>query len=185
MKERTVCFSGHRPEKLPGQGKHDNQLTKDIKSLIYYHIYESINEGYTDFMSGLARGIDLWAAMCVIEFKKSNPDIRLIAVKPFRDHMNSFKGHELEQLENVLENADETVCTSEYYSKNVYSVRNRYMVEHSDKLIAFVSNYRSGTGQTIRFAKNLGIKTIVVDLKKLHEKYNEALEKDIEFRYNI
>lgn len=184
MKEKTVCFSGHRPEKLPGNGE-NNQLTKDIQSLIYYNISESINQGYTYFMSGLARGIDIWAALYVLEFKKNNPDIKLIAVKPFSKHIKSFKGQELSDLETILDKADSIICTSENYSKNVYHKRNKYMVEHSDKLIAFVDNYKSGTGQTINIARRLGIKINIVDLKEFKEKYCEALEKDCSFRYNI
>lgn len=181
MKEKTVCFSGHRPEKLPKE----KQLISDIKSLIYFSIYESINEGYTDFMSGLARGIDLWAALSVLELKQKNPHIRLIAVKPFQEHTNGFKGSELDDINKVIENADDIICTSPHYSKDAYAVRNKYMVEHSAKLIAFVNNYRSGTGQTIRFAKNLGLKINIIDLKELHEKYHETLEKQQSFLYNI
>ncbi len=184
MKEKTVCFSGHRPEKLPGMGKESFQLTKDIKSLIYYHIYESINEGYTCFMTGLARGIDIWAGVIIAEFKQNNPGIKLIAVKPFENHSYSFKENELYDLDFILENADEIICTSKEYSKDVYSIRNRYMVEHSSKLIAFVNNYRSGTGQTIRYARNSGLKVNIIDLKELYEKYLQALEKNCDFSYN-
>lgn len=173
MNEKTICFSGHRPEKLP----ESPQLVNDIKSLLYFSIYESINQGYTRFLTGLARGIDLWAGVYVAEFKEKNPDIQLIAVSPFRKHIDGFKGEEREDLQTILRCADEIIFTSENYSRNVYEIRNRYMVEHSDKLIAFVSNYRSGTGQTIRIAKEAGIEIKTVNLKEFKEKYDEALEK--------
>lgn len=136
-------------------------------------------------MSGLARGIDLWAALAVLELKQKKPDIKLIAVKPFQEHDKGFNESELSDLRKVISQADKVICTSPHYSKNVYAVRNKYMVEHSDKLIAFVNNYRSGTGQTIRFAQSLGLKINIIDLKELRENYQETLEKHQSFLYNI
>lgn len=173
MKEKTVCFSGHRPEKMPRQAK----FVSYVKKTIALSIELSINEGYTCFMSGLARGIDTWAAMEVIKFKKKNPDIRLIAVKPFPNHFVNFSDNERSDIETILAYADRIVCTSPAYSEKAYAIRNRYMVEHSSKLIAFVNNYRSGTGQTIRFAKNLGLDITIVNLKDLKENYQQTLEK--------
>ena len=66
MREKTVCFSGHRPEKLPAQDGDESQLLMMIKSLLYYQIRRSAEEGYTRFITGLARGVDLWAAGYVL-----------------------------------------------------------------------------------------------------------------------
>ena len=41
------------------------------------------------------------------------------------------------------------------------------MVENSEKLIAFVNNYRSGTGQTINYARRTGIMTDITDLSDI------------------
>ena len=61
-KEKSVCFTGHRPEKLPGYGEMNNSLLNMIKSMLYYRIYLAAQSGYEYFISGLARGVDLWAA---------------------------------------------------------------------------------------------------------------------------
>ncbi len=37
-------------------------------------------EGYTDFLSGMQRGVDIWAAEAVLELKKSGKPVKLIAV---------------------------------------------------------------------------------------------------------
>ena len=72
MINKTVCFSGHRPEKLPGKGIDSREETIFIKKLLKTKIERYISEGYTRFLSGTARGIDLWAAQIVLEIKKSN-----------------------------------------------------------------------------------------------------------------
>ncbi len=69
LREKTVCFTGHRPEKLPGYGETENASLNVIRSMLYYQIYQSAEEGYKYFISGLARGVDLWAAEYVLEVK--------------------------------------------------------------------------------------------------------------------
>ena len=44
--------------------------------------------------------------------------------------------------------------------------RNYFMVDNSSKLIAVVDDYRSGTGQTIRYAENKGIDVSIIDINK-------------------
>lgn len=167
MINKTVCFSGHRPEKLPGKGKDDRQETVFIKNLLKSRIENSINEGYTRFLSGVARGIDLWAAMIVLELREKNSDIELICVKPVENQGHNFPEEDRLLYEKIISQADSVVCTSEEYSRNCYTVRNHYMVDHSEKLIAFVNNYRSGTGQTINYARKLGRKTDITDLSSI------------------
>lgn len=167
MRENTVCFSGHRPEKLPGIADHNEQLLRMIKSMLYYQIHAAIDEGYTDFISGLARGVDLWAAAYVLEQKLAHPALRLTCVKPTRQHGSGFQGDDRYLLGSVLDRADAIVCTSEEYTKDCYKRRNCYMVDHAARLIAVVDDYRSGTGQTIAYAKKSGLELCIIDVKAL------------------
>jgi len=166
MKNITVCFSGHRPEKLPGVGKCDNFKTKYIKKLLNEKIVESIEDGYTIFMSGMARGIDLWAANIIISLK-SKYEIKLICVKPTENHGYNFPSEDKYDLNYILEHADEIVCTSDNYSKGCYNIRNKFMIDNSSRLIAFVNNFRSGTGQTINYAKKSNKDIVLIDLKEI------------------
>lgn len=165
--EKTVCFSGHRPEKLPGGGKEGSAETAFIKNLLRCRIEESIGEGYTVFYSGVARGIDLWAAQIVTELRETNPEIRLVCVKPVENQGHNFPEDDRRLYNSLIEKADSVVCTSAEYSRSCYAVRNRYMVDNAAKLIAFVNNYRSGTGQTINYARKLGRITDITDLSSI------------------
>ena len=57
---------------------------------------------------------------------------------------------------NILENADDVIITSENYSKSSFMIRNKYMVNNSNKLIACFGNFSGGTLNTINYAKSLG-----------------------------
>lgn len=161
--ELTVCFSGHRPEKLPDHP----QLLAVTKSMLYFQIEQAVREGYTRFISGLARGVDLWAAMYVLELKRQYPQLKLICVKPMESHGAQFNGEDRYMLDSVLARADECICTDDGTGEGCYKKRNRYMIAHSDKLIAVVNHYRSGTGQTIAYAKKQGLKLCIIDLRKV------------------
>ncbi|MBS6315679.1 DUF1273 domain-containing protein [Porcipelethomonas ammoniilytica] len=173
LREKTVCFTGHRPEKLPGYGETENASLNVIRSMLYYQIYQSAEEGYKYFISGLARGVDLWAAEYVLEVKNRFPDIKLICAKPFAAHGENFKNQDLWSLSNVIEKADELICVSESYSRDCYRLRNQYMVDRSSKLIAVVDDYKSGTGQTINYARKQGLKINIINVNNYILKKNE------------
>lgn len=182
-KNKTVCFSGHRPEKLPDSGNPNSSVIKVLRSLLYKAILDCIECGYNCFIVGLARGVDLWAGEILMELKAHGKNIRIIAVLPFREHGANFHGEEKFILGNILNSADKTVCISEEYSKDCFRRRNEYMVDNSGKLIAVVSDYKSGTGSTIRYAKKCGISTRIIDAKRLEEQINGFDDSDILFDY--
>ena len=166
---KTVCFSGHRPEKLPGGGNDRSQVVRVLKSILYKSIIDSVNEGCNCFITGLARGVDLWAGEIVLELKAQGEDIKLIAVSPYKDHGKNFRNEEKFIFGNIMLKADETVYISDEYTKNCMQKRNEYMVDNSQRLIAVVSDYRSGTGATIRYAQRQGVETRIINAKKIDE----------------
>lgn len=164
MEYKTICFSGHRPEKLPGLGDDYSPLTSVLKSLLFKEISLSLQEGYNCFITGLARGIDNWAADIIIDFKLHGNNIKLICVMPHKNYGTNWKGFDKWNLSHILEKADEVITISESYSRFCMKERNFYMVDHSDKLIALLKNERSGTGQTVRYAKKKGLEVKLIDL---------------------
>lgn len=165
-KDKTVCFSGHRPEKLPDGGRMLSAKNNALKSILYTEVLNCIQQGYTEFLTGVSRGVDLWASEIVLELKNTYKHIRLVAVYPCRDFGEHFISRDKFILGNCCQYADEVVYLSEKYTKGCLRKRNEYMVNRSAKLIAVVSDYKSGTGQTIRYAEKQGIITRVIDAGK-------------------
>ncbi|MGM9641005.1 MAG: SLOG family protein [Faecousia sp.] len=54
-----VCFTGHRPEKLT---RSDRAIKKDLEK----EIRQAIADGLIVFITGMARGVDIWAAQIVL-----------------------------------------------------------------------------------------------------------------------
>lgn len=169
IKSRTVCFSGHRPEKLP----ESENVLRVLKSVLYKAILDCVDEGYNCFITGLARGIDLWAGEIVTELKAQGRGVKLIAAAPYRDHGKNFRNAEKFALGNILLKADKVVYVSENYYRGCMQRRNEYMVDNSGKLIAVVADHRSGTGSTIRYAEKRGLDIRLIDAKRMEEEIFE------------
>ena len=88
-------------------------------------------------------------------------------------------GKEKFSLGRLLSKADEVICLADEYRKGCLQRRNEYMVDHSGKLIAVVSDYRSGTGATIRYAEKQGIEVRIIDAKKFGEQITSIEESSI------
>lgn len=74
LRLHRYCFTGHRPEMLH---KSEVQIKKDLEVAIF----QAVNDGFVTFISGMARGVDIWAAEIVLRLRESNPAIHLVAAQ--------------------------------------------------------------------------------------------------------
>jgi uncharacterized phage-like protein YoqJ len=168
IRSKTVCFSGHRTEKLPVLCQTD-EGRKVLASFIVAAVEESLAAGYDTFITGGARGIDLWAALIIAGLKADRPDadIKLVTAMPHKKQNASLVGKELFDYGFIITQSDLVVCLSEEYTPDCMKRRNRYMVDKSSKLIAVLCDPRSGTGQTIRMARESGLAIKLIEADKI------------------
>ena len=65
----TVCFTGHRPEKL-------TQSEEQVRSALRTGIDRALRWKYTTFITGMAQGVDLWAAEEILSLREEHPEIK-------------------------------------------------------------------------------------------------------------
>ena len=152
--ERTCAFTGHRPEKLEYKESHVTTWLEDM-------IWQAVNDGYTAFMSGMQRGVDLWAAEAVLRSKSKVENIRLVVVSAFKDMGNDWSDDWKEKYNYVLSKADEVVFVSAEGSKEAFTQRDHYMVDHASRLIAVYGGVKGGTKETIEYAKTKDIEIVM------------------------
>jgi len=154
---KTLCFTGHRPEKLP-QGKQLDALL----ATLYYHIDAAIMQGYLYFLDGMADGIDYYAAEYLLQKRQERPEICIIGVQPCINYQDFFRHrhYDMQHLAHMQENFDEIICLEGMYQKHagyrnsfLFWNRNRFLVDHASRLIAVCSLERSGSKQTYDYAK--------------------------------
>lgn len=155
-KIKASLFYGHRPEKL-------NINKKEVKERLRVAICKAIEDGYTTFISGMARGVDMWAAEIVIEERKKNGDIKLICASPFEGFEKSWNFIEKHSYISILKKADFVTYICEHYSRQCFQIRNVWMVDHSARVIAAYNGESGGTRNTVRYAtsKNVEIYNIL------------------------
>lgn len=161
IREKTVCFTGHRSEKLP-----KGDALERLQQRLSEEIEKAMQDGYDTFLFGGAYGFDLMAAEEVLKKKvlidlKNPQQIRLIAVIPFEEQAVRFSVADHERYYEIMPKCDEVITLNTRYSKQSYAQRNQYMVDRSNRVICCWNRQAvSGTAQTVRMAEKQNLEII-------------------------
>lgn len=139
-----VSFTGHRTYRDEAR----SQLASALEVLY--------REGFRTFLSGMALGFDLAAAEAVVALRHAHPDVRLVAVVPFRRQAARFPAVQRRRYEVVLARADEVVVLAEEYHRGCYARRNDFLVDHAAVLVAWYDGSPGGTHYTVERARTRG-----------------------------
>ena len=151
-----IAGTGHRPPKLGG-----------------YHLFlywvnlanEYLVKNKPDkLISGMALGWDQALAQAAVDLQ-----IPLLAAVPFIGQESKWpKASQMAYLE-LLEKADEVHIVSDGgYSAGKMQVRNEWMVDNCDHVLALWDGTGGGTGNCIQYAKSKDVKIV-----NLWDRYNE------------
>lgn len=168
----VLCITGNRPEKFPfdyriGASIQMNAYRTCIKKLAA----DYLREGYTHFITGMARGVDLDFALEIISCRKSfrqYAGVTIEAAIPFRDQADNYSPRARRDYDAVLASADKITYVCEEYASDCYFRRNRYMVDNADAVLALWNGEeRGGTFYTINYAQKKGKQIKIVSLKTM------------------
>ena len=108
----------------------------------------------TKIISGMALGWD--TAIAEVAIREGIP---LLAAIPFEGQESRWREENIVTYRGILNKASEVVIVCEGgFSRKAMQLRNEYMVDNSDLLIAWYDSSRrgSGTGNCIRYANSVG-----------------------------
>ena len=155
MRKHRCCFTGHRPDKMEfGE--------KEIKPLLEKAIDEAISKGFVTFITGMAMGTDIWAAEIVLDRRKKNNDLHLICALPHPGFENRRSFVEKMRFSKIIKNADLVKEINDHYFTGCYQVRNEWMVDRSNLVIAVFNGQKSGTKNTVDYAKKKNVQVVNV-----------------------
>lgn len=164
MERKTCAFTGHRPQKFLWRYDETDERCVKLKEALAKEIEKLLAEGYTDFLSGMAEGVDTWAAEIVLALREKNPALKLHCILPCREQADKWSNSARERYRDILDQADSIVYVNRVYKKNCMLERNRFLVDHADLLLAvYNGEQRGGTAATVRYAEKMKVPVLKAD----------------------
>lgn len=154
-RKHRCCFTGHRPEKLVAS-------EWVIKQGLEREIRQAIDDGLDVFITGMARGVDIWAAEIVLALRDSGMPIRLMCASPFEGFENGWSEDWKHRYRVIMAAADHTLFVCNGYSRSCFQIRNEWMVNHASRVIAVFNGEKGGTKNTIEYAKKQKVECLVI-----------------------
>lgn len=171
-KETTLCFTGHRPNKLFGYNpttEGNLKMLKELREIIIFYIekYE-----VDTFITGMALGIDMWSARIVLKLKEKYPQIKLVCAIPCDKQYSKWIDESVEEWKYIVSKADEVHYVSDKpYTNYCMQDRNKWMVDNSNYVIAVWDGSNGGTGNCVKYAKHRVEQIYKLNPKTLEQTY--------------
>lgn len=144
----VVSFTGHR--------SYDHSADETLRNTIT-SLY---NLGARRFRVGMAEGFDMIAAEMILELMSEDSNIAIEAYIPWQEFDSHFSKSEASRFYNIVKHCDAVYYAAKEYNKGVYHKRNDMLIEGADYLIAWWDGSSSGTGYTVKRAKQQHLKII-------------------------
>lgn len=168
MEIAACAFTGHRPSKLPWKNDENDASCVRLKEMLNSEISRLIDAGTRHFLTGMALGTDIWCAELVLNFRETNSKVKLHCILPCREQPDKWETEDQLRYMDVLQQADSIVFVNREFKKNCMLERNRFLVEHSAKLLAvYNGEYRGGTAATVRYAEKLKREISIINPRTL------------------
>lgn len=158
----TSCaIIGHRPTRFKFKYSENNTGCKRLKKRLHDQFISLYEQGARRFLVGSSLGVDIWSGEILLKLKEQ-PEysgIELVLVLPHPGHDARWDQRSKARLAFLLAHCAEHITVGTQANAESYYKRNRYMVDHSDCLLAVYDNdrtIRSGTGRTVQYAEKLG-----------------------------
>lgn len=153
----VIAGTGHRMSKLGG---YNNESFLSLVSVAENWLRENKP---TKVISGMAQGWDQALAQAAINCK-----IPFIAAVPFEGQETRWSERGQRYFKKLLANAESiTYVCDNGYSPHKMQIRNEWMVDNCDLVLAMWDGTNGGTGNCVKYAKKVN-----KDMVNLYEKWN-------------
>lgn len=176
----SICFTGHRPNN-PSMGGYDWDSSKN--KLIQMKLREAIlmvtsKKAHVECITGGALGVDQMAFALCYSLKQRPEGKNIDAIRlaiPFEKNYTKWRQADIERQIRHIKKADSVIFVDtlpEYYvpgsimgeyHRDKLDQRNKFMVDQSSIVIAVWDGKPSGTGNCVRYAREMNRSIIYID----------------------
>lgn len=146
----SCALTGHRT--LPLDFNENSLLNK---------LEELIEKGCKRFYCGMAQGFDLLSLKCLVHLKQRY-DFSIEACIPYVGQERGYSSADRALYRELLKSCDERTVFFESYRDGCFLIRNRYMVDNADTVLAYCLKHTGGTAYTANYAIKKGVPVIFV-----------------------
>lgn len=166
---KNCCCTGHRPKGFPFKYGIDKQKYTVYLQMLEEKIELAITEyGITNFISGMALGVDMDFAETVLKLRNKY-SITLECAIPCPNQTLKWNDKDKLRYNEILNQADTVTLVSNRYDRDCMLKRNRFMVDKSQMIIAVFNGIeKGGTWYTINYAKKENKYIEIIELCKLN-----------------
>ena len=160
----VISVTGHRPSKMPAKyGYNINSTRWNLLKQLFKNLL--VQNNCTEAITGMALGVDTVFALAVLELKEDGYDIKLHCAIPCNNHSCMWPQESKDLYNQIIEKADIVkIVSNREYKPFLMQIRNEYMVDLSDKIIAvWDGSYKSGTANCIKYAEAQNKKVIIIN----------------------
>ena len=154
--KHACSFTGHRPERL-------EISTAKVKRWLEEQIRKAFEDGYTDFITGMQRGVDIWAAEIVLRIRDEGKPVKLFCACAWNGMEDRWEQNWQDRYSDIIMNSDGVVYVSKTPGRAAFFQRNHWMVDHSNRLLGVYTGAPGGTKETIEYARKNGREVIVIN----------------------
>lgn len=153
-KMTKCCFAGHRCA--------PQRLLKEIISAIEDLIQSS---DQLEFYSGGMGDFDKMCEQAVREMKKKYPEKEIYLYLVLPSYQYAPKNEERQYMSTLFDDVFVCDASDGSHPKAMIGKRNRWLVEQSDVMIAYVKHENGGAYSTLKYAQRQNLKIICIGME--------------------
>lgn len=162
--ETSCAFTGHRPQRFPWRFNEADPRCAALKAALNREIKTLHQAGVKAYFSGMALGVDTWAAQAVLALRREDPAVTLHCVLPCENQDKRWSPPAQKAYREILVQADSISYVSRQYYSGCMLERNRQLVDSASILLAVYDGDTSGgTAATVRYAQKQKKEIICID----------------------
>jgi len=161
--EKTCCFTGHRPNKLPWRDDESDPRCLALKTAIRREVERAYDRGFRHFICGMAQGCDFYFCEAVLALRDLRPGVTVEAAVPCPEQAEKWPERDRERWARLVGLCDYETVVQHSYDRGCMLRRDRYMVDRSALLIAAFDGTAGGTQYTVAYAMKRGVETVRIE----------------------
>ena len=144
MEYKACAIASHRLTRFKWKYTENNNGCKRLKRRVRDQLIQLYEKGARRFYIGGDLGVDLWSGELLAELKEQleYSEIEVILILPFAGHDKDWDNVSRRRLSTLRQHCTDVIIvgTTENPPAVNYKLRDQYMVEHSDFLLAVYDN---------------------------------------------